>query len=150
MTQYKVDEKGYMCVDKDAVVNEKGSAHYSERLNITISTEGKLTIMVGDTYTANNGHASNKYDVNKMGGGLTDKTNKANVKTIVSKNGHVVHDTNGNEIKKPAGEILIHEIVGHAAPALVGTETGNAVKNENKVRKELNLPERKNEDNHDE
>ena len=40
------------------------------------------------------------------------------------------------------------EIVGHAAPTLVDTETGNAVKNENIVRKELYLLER--EDDHNE
>ena len=54
----------------------------------------------------------------------------------------MVHDTNGNEVKKPAAEVLIHEIVGHAAPTLAGSETGNAVKNENIVRRELGLPER--------
>ena len=43
---------------------------------------------------------------------------------------------------------IIHEIVGHAAPALVGSETGNAVENENIVRKELNLQEREKEVNH--
>ncbi len=85
-----------------------------------------------------------------MGGGLTDKTIKTDIKTIVSEKGHVVHDTKGNEVKKQAAEILIHEIVGHAAPALVGSETGNAVKNENIVRRELKLPERDDEKNHNE
>ena len=46
------------------------------------------------------------------------------------------------------GEVLIHEIVGHAAPAIAGSETGNAVENENIVRKELNLQEREKEANH--
>ena len=147
-TQYKVDKKGYMCIDKDAGINEKGSAHYSDRLDATISKKTKLTIMVGDTYTAKDGKTSKTYDVNKMGGGLTDKTNKMNVKTIVSEKGHIVHDTKGNEVKKPAGEVLIHEIVGHAAPAIVGTETGNAVENENIVRRELNLSEREDEEKH--
>ena len=46
-----------------------------------------------------------------------------NIKTVVSDKGHKVHDVNGNEMIKPAGEVLIHEIVGHAAPTIVGTET---------------------------
>lgn len=54
------------------------------------------------------------------------------------------------KVKKSAAEVLIHEIVGHAAPRIAGTETGNAVKNENIVRKELNLPEREDEENHNE
>lgn len=149
-TQYKVDAKGFMCIDKDAGINEKGSTHYSERLNATIFAENMLTIEVGDKYTAKYGKVSRTYEVNKMGGGLTDKTIKTNVKTIVSDKGHIVHDTQGNEIKKSAAEVLIHEIVGHAAPTIVGTETGNAVKNENIVRRELFLPEREDEENHNE
>ena len=101
-------------------------------------------------YTAKDGETFQSYDVNKQGGGLTDKTNKMDVKTIVSEKGHIVHDTEGNEVKKAGGEVLIHEIVGHAAPAIAGTETGNAVKNENIVRKELNLPERVEEEKHHE
>ena len=148
-TQYKVDKKGYMCVDKNAGINKNGSAHYSERLDATISEKGKLTIMVGDTYTAKKGSSSQTFDVKKHGGGLTDsKTDKTNVKTVVSEMGHIVHDTNGNEVIKPAGEVLIHEIVGHAAPVIAGSETGNAVKNENIVRRELNLPERVDEKDH--
>ena len=149
-TQYKVDAKGFMCIDKDAGINEKGATHYSERLSATIFAESMLTIEVGDKYTAKYGKVSRTYDVNKMGGGLTDKTIKTNVKTIVSDKGHIVHDTQGNEIKKTAAEVLIHEIVGHAAPSIVGTETGNAVKNENIVRRELFLPEREDEENHNE
>ena len=149
-TQYKVDAQGYLSVDKDTEINEYGSAHYSERLNATISADGTLTIELGDKYTAKDKKNSKTYDVNKMGGGLTDKTIKTDIKTIVSEKGHVVHDTKGNEVKKQAAEILIHEIVGHATPALVGSETGNAVKNENIVRRELKLPERDDEKNHNE
>jgi len=49
-----------------------------------------------------------------------------------------------------SGEVLIHEIVGHAAPTIVDTETGNAVENENIVRRELKLPERIEEEKHHE
>lgn len=148
-TQYKVNEKGYMCVDKDAAINEKGSNHYSERIDATIAAKGRLTIMIGDKYTAN-GITSN---IEKTyGGGLTtiNKKNKADIKTVVTGKDHIVHDTNGNELKKTGGEVLIHEIVGHAAPVLAGSETGNAVDNENVVRKELGLQEREREENHEE
>jgi hypothetical protein len=149
-TQYRVDEKGFMRVDDAIEKNKNGSVHYSERLDATISAEGRLTIMLADKYTIKDSKAFIVFDVTKMGGGLTDKTDKTNVKTVVSEKGHLVHDTKGNEVIKTAEEVLIHEIVGHAAPVLVGTETGNAVKNENIVRKELNLPEREDEDDHKE
>ena len=146
MTQYKVDKNGYLCADNVAK-NKKGSAHYSKRLDAIIAEkEKKLTILISDKYTTPDGKTK---DVEKKyGGGLTNTTNKADVKTVVTGKDHIVHDTNGNEVKKSGGEVLIHEIVGHAAPALVGTETGNAVDNENIVRKELNLPEREKEERH--
>ena len=145
-TQYKVDKNGYMYVD-NAAKNEKGSAHYSKRIDAVIAVEGKkLTISVSDKYTTPDGKIK---DIEKdYGGGLTNTTNKADVKTVVTGKDHIVHDTNGNEVKKSGGEVLIHEIVGHAAPAIAGSETGNAVENENIVRKELNLQERGKEANH--
>ena len=148
-TQYKVNEKGIVCIDNASISNENGSAHYSERIDGIISSKRMLTIMVSEKYTATNGKFSQTFDVEKdCGGGLTDTTNKSNVKTVVSGKDHLVHDTEGNIIKKSVAEILIHEIVGHAAPVLVGTETGNAIKNENIIRKELGLSEREIDDMH--
>jgi|GEM_PF-3115891 PHD family toxin-antitoxin system len=41
----------------------------------------------------------------------------------------------------------IHEFAGHAAPKTdAGTDTGNAIDNENKIRKELGKPLRKREE----
>jgi hypothetical protein len=34
-------------------------------------------------------------------------------------------------------DILAHELVGHAIPHIVGSDTGNALSNGNKVRSEL-------------
>ena len=42
----------------------------------------------------------------------------------------------------------MHEIVGHALPIISGSTKGNAVVNENVVRKEINVPLRKEEPNH--
>lgn len=46
-------------------------------------------------------------------------------------------DTDGNPLRDDPADILAHELVGHAIPKTIGTDTGNAVKNENKVRSEL-------------
>ena len=59
-------------------------------------------------------------------------------------------DTNGNPLKDDAKKILGHELVGHAIPATVGTDTGNAVENENRIRKDLKEPLREAEVDHDE
>jgi RHS repeat-associated protein len=46
-------------------------------------------------------------------------------------------DTKGNPLRSEGADILMHELVGHAIPISVIGDTGNAVENENKVRKEL-------------
>jgi hypothetical protein len=38
--------------------------------------------------------------------------------------------------------------VGHAIPHIVGSDTGNAVENENKVHRDCHVPEREAEPNH--
>ena len=43
----------------------------------------------------------------------------------------------GNMLEDKPEDILAHELVGHAIPKTVGSDTGNAVDNENKVRKEV-------------
>ena len=45
--------------------------------------------------------------------------------------------TNGDALEDKPEHILMHELVGHAIPQIVGSDTGNAVDNENKVREQL-------------
>ena len=45
-----------------------------------------------------------------------------------------LHDRNGSNLRDNAADITAHERVGHAIPRMVGADTGNAVKDENKVR----------------
>lgn len=49
-----------------------------------------------------------------------------------------LRDSEGMSIRDEAKDILGHELVGHAIPRMVGSDTGNAVDNENKIRRELN------------
>ncbi|GGH83120.1 hypothetical protein HNQ91_005979 [Filimonas zeae] len=44
--------------------------------------------------------------------------------------------------------ILMHELVGHAIPIILGKMEGNAVVNENKVRREVNVPLRQADPRH--
>ncbi len=46
-------------------------------------------------------------------------------------------DTKGNNLPDTPAQILMHELVGHAIPFTEGTNTGNAIDNENKVRMQL-------------
>jgi hypothetical protein len=43
----------------------------------------------------------------------------------------------GQPLTQTPATALMHELVGHAIPGAVGSDTGNAVSNENKVRVEI-------------
>ncbi len=53
-------------------------------------------------------------------------------------------------MKLSMGEVLMHEMIGHAIPILFGGGTGNAIKNDNIARKELDLQLRKPDPRHKE
>ena len=60
-----------------------------------------------------------------------------------------MYDKNNQPLEQSPADILMHEIFGHAIPKIINADysTGNAIKNENIIRRELNLKERfENED----
>ena len=60
-----------------------------------------------------------------------------------------IEDTDGNQLEDGPEWIFVHEFAGHAAPKTdAGTDTGNAIDNENKIRKELGKPLRKRSEKH--
>lgn len=112
------------------------------------------------------GNALLAKDVDKQAGGgiteprykmevLTDKDGNETLRTttrvVVSGNAYagmkdengkiipesVIKDINGGTYYDDAARILMHELIGHAIPLIVGRDTGNAIENENKVNKEL-------------
>ena len=64
---------------------------------------------------------------------------------------HNVLNEKGESMKQSAADILMHELIGHAIPRLVHSsiDTGNAIKNENVIRQELNIEKRKEDEKHD-
>ncbi len=66
------------------------------------------------------------------------------VTVTISDKQHKVPSYKGKMIHQYPQDILCHELVGHAAPKVLGRDTGYAIENENKVWKELNYPLRKN------
>ncbi len=69
------------------------------------------------------------------GGGVTIGEKGTDQVIIISGNENKeLKDTEGNPLRDTPADILVHEIVGHAVPQAVGSDTGNAVKNENKAR----------------
>ncbi len=131
----------------------KYSTYYQKRLVEAINDKDKITISIGQTFQ----EKGKTKDVDKdAGGGVTIpstttttdlttgvKTISKEADIIVSGNPLVgLKDTKGNALTDSPADILAHELVGHAIPYITKPDTGDAVKNENKVRKETNSPER--------
>jgi len=80
-----------------------------------------------------------KMDVSYTGEGATDGQLGKDQKVVIS--GRSVRNmttSTGGRVRDNSGDILMHELVGHAIPRMLNTpDTGNAVDNENKVRAEL-------------
>ena len=67
--------------------------------------------------------------------GLFSWTSIAAVRVTISDDPNTnSKDQNGKPLRDDPADILVHELVGHAIPLAVGSDTGNAVDNENKVR----------------
>ena len=73
-----------------------------------------------------------------FGEGITMGFFETDQEVFVSGKGFTLKDTEGKPLKLTAADILLHELIGHAIPMTVGTDTGNAIDNENKARKQLN------------
>jgi RHS repeat-associated protein len=119
------------------------STYYRDRLIQAIGSKDKVNININSLVTVSGGKVIN---VDKVaGGGITltgaiknSETGKILGKwasvTISGNKNETQKDSNGNTLISESKDILMHELVGHSIPAIVGSDTGNAVDDENKVR----------------
>ena len=151
---YAFDKSGKLYQVRSTGDASRYSKYYADRLNAAIKDNQTIEIRIGKTRDAptavSNGKGGYKIqhnpgtaeDIDKTsGGGVTTTVNGGkgeNVLVQISGNENKnIKDTNGNQLEDKPADILSHELVGHAIPYTVGTDTGNAVDNENKVRKEV-------------
>lgn len=50
---------------------------------------------------------------------------------------NTIKGVDGSSIPRGPGMVLMHELVGHAIPNMIGGGSGNAVENENEVRRQI-------------
>ena len=162
-TQYKFDENGKLKVDKNAKLNDKGSATYSLTLDKAIKSPKTITVQIGQTFVGDN-RKTKSVDAD-AGGGVTTTPAKAPAGPVVDQRARVAGDPvitisgnanynvpgqNGLPVPDGPALILMHEIVGHAYPIISGKMNGNAITNENKIRDEIHYPLRQEDSNHTE
>ena len=123
---YQVSAKG------DAT---KFSQYYSDKLVEGINSDKIITVKIAAKFT----YGGKEYDTDKdWGGAATAGGVGTDQSTWISGNENKnLKDTDGKPLVDKPADILAHELVGHAIPKAVKTDTGNAVENENKVRKEV-------------
>lgn len=116
-----------------------GSEHYSARLEQAISSRNSIYITLGDIMFDHD--QGRDVHVSELGGAGTSSYRDGSAQLItVGKEMTSYGAKDGGTISPDPGGGLMHEMVGHAIPRMVGSETGNAVSNENNVRIEMNLP----------
>lgn len=119
-----------------AANNSNGSSYYSDDLVAAINSPANIILDVAPTATLENG---NVVDVDaQAGGGVTDPRSNGNLNVTISGNANTsLADVSGFSLSDKPADILMHEIVGHAVPIAVKSDTGNAVANENKARAQI-------------
>ncbi|KLD77066.1 hypothetical protein Y886_17790 [Xanthomonas hyacinthi DSM 19077] len=133
---YKFDKSGSLQQVQSTGDTSRFSQHYSDRLNQAISSDKTINVQIADTYK--NAVTGENIQVQggltqALGNGLSDQNV---VVTGQSYTGDMQTST-GAPLTQTPSTILMHEMVGHAIPGAVGSETGNAVSNENNVRIQL-------------
>ena len=146
---FAFDNSGKLFLSKSSGDDSKYSAYYRDRLIEAIDVKYKINISFGNNYEDTQG---NTRDVDSdAGGGVTVKSVLKLNKEIVGKEADVIisgnpleglKDTNGNPLKYDSMDILLHELLGHAIPYIVKSDTGDAIDNENKARDQIHKPKR--------
>ncbi|GGL65139.1 hypothetical protein GCM10009091_53920 [Pseudomonas brenneri] len=126
-----------------------GSEHYSARLEQAISSKNSIYIKLGSTLFDH--EQGRDVNISELGGAATTSYRDGSANLItVGKEMTSYSAKDGGTISPDQGAGLMHEMVGHAIPRMVGSETGNAVSNENTVRTEMKMPLRAPDRNHKE
>jgi RHS repeat-associated protein len=148
---FAFNKSGQLYLAKASGDVSKFSSYYQKQLVAAINDKEKINISIAQTFQSSGGTTK---DVDKdAGGGVTQQatypSGKKEADVIISGNENTnLKDVNGNALTDKPADILAHELVGHAIPFITKSDTGNAVDNENKVRKETKSPERKKEPGH--
>jgi RHS repeat-associated protein len=144
---FSINRKGELFLKSKDGSNEN-STYYRDKLVAAIKDPDVIMISQSSTFIDKDSKTEN---VDKeRGGGVTvmknitttdnkgkqTKTKEADIILSGNTNKNMI-DSDGKSLLYEPADILMHEFLGHAAPFTVGTDTGNAVDNENKAREQL-------------
>ena len=142
---FAFNDKGQLYLEKAGGDDSKYSKYYSDKLVDAINDNNTITITLAQNIevTAPDGSLSVDLDTPEYGGAVTFGVVESNQQVIVSENNWDRHrDENGSQLIQTPADKLMHELVGHAIPHIVGSDTGDGIENENKVREQTKKPKR--------
>lgn len=123
------------------------SDYYENRLVEAINDDQTITVEINErverTRNREDGTiervGEKRQSVDELGGGVTQGARDKDQLVTISGNDNTTaaNDTEGKPLEQKPADILMHELLGHAIPFAVGSDTGNSVENENKARKEI-------------
>lgn len=152
---FAFDDKGKLYLASPNGDASKFSTYYKDRLVAAIKQPETITIKISELVkrqvptdetgkhqkdAEGDADEAGERDVDEeFGGGVTIKADAPISDALVVISGHksVGRDESGKPLTNEPADILLHELVGHAIPHIAGSDTGNAVENENKARKEI-------------
>lgn len=149
---FAFDKKGNLYQSKKSCDATKYSQYYSDRLVAAIGDSETINIEIGSKVKEPGLAADGKtlikgvdkeidLETRRWGGGTTFGLSGTDQLTVVSENDwNINKDSFGKPLTQTFADKLMHELVAHAIPSIVGSDTGDGIKNENKVNQQLNKP----------
>ena len=134
---FTVDRKGNLQSTGDSDDASKSST-YTNALRQAIESKSVITVSIKASYKDPATGARKSVDKDAGGGVTIGARSGGDQKVTISGNANnSLKDASGQPLRDQPADILVHELVGHAIPHIAGSDTGNAVQNENKVRGEV-------------
>lgn len=113
-----------------------GSSYYTSQLEKAIGSKNITYIRLADT--TYDSDMMQDVSIMNYGGAATVSFGDGSAHLVtIGKEFTTVSAQGGGVLDANASGALMHELVGHAIPRMIGTDTGNAVSNENKVRAQV-------------
>ncbi|WP_313344723.1 RHS repeat-associated core domain-containing protein [Stenotrophomonas sp.] len=135
--KFSISSQGKMALEQLSGGEGKRSTYLRDRLSQAIDSPLTMHIQVLEVYVHPITFMPIDVDA-QAGGGLTVTYPNGDVDVVVSGNpNNSLKNVSGGSLVDGPAEILGHEIVAHAVPIIVGPDTGNGIKNENKFRSEV-------------
>jgi RHS repeat-associated protein len=143
---FAFNKEGKLYLAKAGGDTSKYSQYYTDKLIQAIGKNEKIEIKLLEKVIVNapDGNLEINLDTRQYGGAATFGSVGTDQLVLVSENDWDAEvDESGNKLVQTPADKLMHELVGHAIPKIVGSDTGDAIKNENKVREQTKSPKRK-------